>query len=145
MPDFVPSSCPACGGPLASRSTAVSVWSCERCHGSLLQLSRLRVQTSAERALDVWSRTRLAPASATRNCPGCEAPFRTWTQPLNGQLTELDACRSCELLWLDAGELDELRVIALPKPCAAPLASSAEGLPEQLLTLCLELLADLIL
>jgi hypothetical protein len=103
------------------------------------------VQTDGERALDVWARSRLAPASATRNCPACEAPFRTWRQPLHGQLTELDACRSCELLWLDAGELDELRVIALPRVAAVPLTPIGQGLPEQLITLCLEILGDLLL
>ena len=145
MPPSLPQRCPACAGALELRPAAVPIWSCEQCHGTLLGLRRASLHARAEHALEIWNRSALAPASTTRRCPACAAPFRVWSHVLNGRPTELDACRSCQLLWFDAGELDELRIVVTPPVERDSEHSSAAAgvIPSILVEICMDWFAAL--
>lgn len=97
-------SCPACSSFLVPRSSGKGqVWVCGSCAGCLIGISLLREGVDAKAVGRFWSQARVLPHS--RVCPACRRSFATATVP-DGP--ELDACRTCYLVWCDGGELERL-------------------------------------
>jgi membrane associated rhomboid family serine protease/ribosomal protein L37AE/L43A len=97
--------CPHCAERLeAVRYGRAAAWRCRRCQGHAVDYSVLRRALPDPR----WTRLRRAavataqPAAVT--CPSCRRrAFR-----VSDGKTDLDACRTCQLFWFDAHELESL-------------------------------------
>ncbi|MEW6282168.1 MAG: zf-TFIIB domain-containing protein [Candidatus Eremiobacterota bacterium] len=105
MPD-----CPACPGltmePWRDPVTRLEIDCCPNCRGFWFDGEELsRLFPSADLARRVFSQEALAPVPGTgtppRACPRCAQPLKL-TRALE---VEVDVCRRCRGIWLDAGEL----------------------------------------
>ena len=96
------------------RATA---WRCRRCQGHAVNYSVLRRALSDPR----WTRLRRAAVAATQpagvTCPSC----RRGTLRVSDGKVDLDSCRTCQLFWFDAQELEGLP----PRPAKEELSPQA--------------------
>ena len=112
-------SCPRCGTALR-RVTEPAGYACPECGGQAAALGQLRRELDAAAVNRLWQAARSAPATGPA-CPSCTHP--TAVVPVFG--VELDVCRACQWVWLDAGERDVL-------PAAPVVAEpAAEELPPE--------------
>jgi membrane associated rhomboid family serine protease/Zn-finger nucleic acid-binding protein len=96
--------CPRCDLALgAHRYGPGAIWGCPRCGGSAATLPILRNALARER----WRAMQRAVVRATgpsdARCPSCRKPMLG----LGVDGVPLDACRRCQLLWFDRGEVPE--------------------------------------
>lgn len=99
--------CPRCAAPLARkklRDREGDVDQCTKCGGVWFD--------DGELAQLVGGRARLtappnAAATTTANCPRCSKAFQRFAYP--GTMTLIDRCSTCAGVWLDGGELQEIR------------------------------------
>lgn len=102
--------CPKCiSSELLSKKAEGSdlvVQQCSRCHGIWLhpgQLEKLMPEAIKDLAV---------PKDATvgsRSCPDCQEPMHTFNYPQT--YVQIDMCRECHGLWIDAGEAREIQVV----------------------------------
>lgn len=106
--------CPACGGDLVTSAAAgAQTLSCERCRGLLVPQGSFAVVVR-----ELRSRAR-TPAKAVRPlnraelerklyCPRCQRKMDTHPYAGPGNIV-IDLCTRCTLIWLDSGELAQIR------------------------------------
>ena len=100
-----------------------TAWRCRRCQGHAVNYGVLRRALPDPR----WTRLRRAaiktaePAGVT--CPSC----RKWIFRVSDGKVDLDACRTCQLFWFDAQELESLpqRPALPPRPAKEELSPAA--------------------
>ena len=106
--------CPVCDVPLEPRKdVSVTVDVCPAGHGAWYERDELRqAKDAADRDVrwldtDLWSDAAQASAEpSARRCPGCRSRL---VQVAYGDTdVQVDACPSCEGVWLDTGEFERI-------------------------------------
>lgn len=91
---------------------------CPLCAGLVVTVAMLRRIATAERVNSLWRS--VSAGSPGDRCPSCPKRLSTSQVHIGAREIELDACRTCQLLWFDA---DELAAFApkgsRPSPAAA--------------------------
>ncbi len=116
--------CPRCASVLERLKTDLGVlWVCHKCSGRAVTYPLLRPHVRKEFMSELWQEilTSEAPTSASgaRNCPACEAQMKRVRLQGVSEMLEIDACRPCQFLWLDAGEIAQFPLL--------PPASAGKG------------------
>lgn len=102
--------CPVCGVKLAqARLLDYGLLCCESCHGVLIQMADLVPLTDdlrASRGSPAYIGRPPDPKSLDRHiaCPQCQRAMDTHPYCGPGNVI-IDTCESCEVHWLDRGEL----------------------------------------
>src|SRR6266403_4508662 len=97
--------CPHCRQPLVRADhPPLRVWTCSACGGCAATLAVLRRAIRHDVLQQVWNRTTGHARTSLLRCPSCSNAMNC--VPTEGP--EVDLCRACQLVWFDAGELDEL-------------------------------------
>ena len=115
-------SCPRCAIPLHTRSHPGAVYfECRNCGGKAGNLALLRRSATPEFANSLWRKIREAHPTDHHGrlpCPSCGQRMHPAGMPgIDGGLIQLDACRNCQMLWFDPGEIEQ--VPRVPAPPAA--------------------------
>lgn len=103
--------CPVCARELSLGSVLDNmVLCCPNCRGILCSQAAFARVVSLRRALHDGPRLsdrRLNPEELERRirCPTCNAEMDTYPYHGPGRVV-IDACNTCRLIWVDAGELD---------------------------------------
>lgn len=111
--------CPCCDVELVQEFyQKIVVYRCAGCGGRLITVGGLR-SLAADRTLvnRLWAAAQNGNWSVGAVCPGCQAPMRRLTLPVGQLALELDICSSCQLVWFDPSELEQ---IPLPEPVPEP-------------------------
>jgi Zn-finger nucleic acid-binding protein len=108
------SSCSVCSQPLASATLddAHPVRYCRNCRGALLPRTSFAAVVQQRRA---WALDTPGPAvplnrdelGRKMTCPACARAMTTHPYYGPGNVV-IDSCESCELVWLDFGELEQI-------------------------------------
>jgi len=110
--------CPRCQAPLGDdRLGSVRVYPCAACGGLALTVSQLRRLADKETFYPFWAAIRSAPP-ALLACPSCDRPMSA--ADVSG--VEVDGCVRCTVIWLDAGEQEQLFSLPPPTPKATQVA-----------------------
>lgn len=112
-------SCPRCGPPM-DRVPGSGGFRCGECAGQGVTVGMLRREVDADAVNRLWQAAVQAPPAGVR-CPSCTHAMVA----LDAFGVELDICRTCQWVWLDAGERD-----ALPAGAPAPEEPGEPELPE---------------
>jgi Zn-finger nucleic acid-binding protein len=94
------------------------VWACPACGGCAATLGVLRKAITADALRRVWAQTIGHARTSLLRCPDCMNAMRA--VPTEGP--EVDLCRGCQLMWFDAGELEEM-----PHRTAESMAAEAKA------------------
>lgn len=89
----------------AVRQGPLRFYRCGACQGVAVNLSALRQLTSQERTRALWREALNLGRNEGPPCPSCESPCTVL--PASAERPELDICRSCHVVWFDAGELEQ--------------------------------------
>jgi Zn-finger nucleic acid-binding protein len=115
--------CPRCRTDLAPASRNGARFDrCATCRGVSFNLAVIRQFVPHDRVARFWRGAVDGRASA--GCPSCSNAMASIAAAHAGRELELDACRRCQLLWFDAGEL-----VAFSPERQAPPRSSAHLSP----------------
>lgn len=103
--DEIAMRCPHCRQSLVRSSEPPFVlWTCRICGGCAATMAVLRKGVRHDAIQRAWARTMGAKRNARLPCPGCSMTM--YRVPTEGP--EIDLCRSCQMIWFDAGELEEM-------------------------------------
>ena len=80
---------------------------CADCGGAALTLAVVKAKSGPAFAQDLWSLAQPAAECANRDCPECHRRMETVLAGPSADV-EIDLCRTCQMLWFDAGELDQM-------------------------------------
>ena len=98
-------SCPSGHGGLEREfQPPFLLWRCRRCIGCAATMAVLRRGIRNDVIQLAWNRSIGSGEKRHRRCPGCVSYM--YTVPTSGP--EIDICRSCQMIWFDAGEFDTL-------------------------------------
>ena len=116
--------CPTCNAPLTlTPHDTFDSWVCPAGHGLAATLSELYEQADENAIHQLWAAARQAGATGAtgpRACPMCARPMVTIAAP-----KALDVCLADEVIWFDAGELEQLPP---DQPDAVPTAAQDAAL-----------------
>jgi Zn-finger nucleic acid-binding protein len=117
--------CPTCRAALALGANGITgFWSCPNGHGAACTVTAAYGHVDEAEIRAIWQASASA-AAGTRSCPMCSQPMVEVAAPsaaAGSAAVPIDVCRGDELLWLDAGEVDQL-----PKDTPeAPLTAEQE-------------------
>lgn len=111
--------CPKCNDPMETLEfgTDISVSRCTGCFGLFCKwqtLKQLREEWLADTVLDKGSATQGAKHNEMRDiaCPECSATMDRVQDSEQGHIT-LDTCTDCDGVFLDAGELTDMKSVTL--------------------------------
>jgi Zn-finger nucleic acid-binding protein len=97
--------CPTCHEPINRHSQPpFLLWRCHRCEGCAVTIAMLRRGIRNDLLQKAWDRTVGREQKRNRRCPGCSTFM--YLVPTVGP--EIDLCRSCQMIWFDAGELNKM-------------------------------------
>ena len=130
--------CPRCRAPLQfERMGQLRRWHCAAGHGELLTLSTLRQLIPGPR-FKAWWRDAHAATAPGLPCASCGRPATAVHHSTPTGLLELDHCKACRLVWLDADERAALGPAQAPPPGPGPDPSLSPEAREALLRMELE-------
>jgi Zn-finger nucleic acid-binding protein len=122
--------CPQCGADLRlGASSKLDAWSCPAGHGVGFTVSEAYERLQDDEVHAIWQAAAQDRPGA-RTCPMCSQPMVSVTVPVGGAGSPqetLDVCREDELIWFDAGELDEF-----PQHTDAPVSAEEQRKIEQI-------------
>jgi Zn-finger nucleic acid-binding protein len=111
--------CPKCTHAMlpVEFGTEIKISRCEGCAGLFCDrqmLERLRAEWLVDSVLDTGSAAEGARNNQMQDiaCPGCGVNMARISDKEQSQVT-LDACASCDSVFLDAGELSDLKTVTL--------------------------------
>jgi Zn-finger nucleic acid-binding protein len=118
--------CPRCSVALEpQRLDAKTVWSCASCAGLAVNLAALRRDVESQVVNALWQLARKSETTSLP-CPSCRQALRLIHYAEDTVALEADLCTSCQLIWLDHGELDSIRRrYAPPAPPRASIPRAA--------------------
>jgi membrane associated rhomboid family serine protease len=109
--------CPRCVEPLVpGRVSEGKLWECGTCHGRLISLYALRWVSQEDAVNQLWKTVIQRHHPGPLPCPVCQHFMFEQPLPASAGAPEVDACRSCHMLWFDGGELDQLPKWRPPNP-----------------------------
>ncbi len=101
--------CPHCRANLEPhRTVAGLVWVCQACQGRAVTLPVLRNLIEPPAVNQLWGQLLAGGVESRHPCPVCLRPMRALLHSGMDATLELDACRSCHLVWFDVHELCRL-------------------------------------
>jgi Zn-finger nucleic acid-binding protein len=101
--------CPRCSVTLkAQRLDLKTAWLCESCAGLAINLAALRSDVEHPIVSALWQLARKSTATSLP-CPSCKQALRLIHYMDGGTTLEADLCLSCQMIWLDYGEIDAIR------------------------------------
>jgi Zn-finger nucleic acid-binding protein len=108
--------CPVCNALLADASIdAHEMLYCTGCHGMLVDMEKFLALLTVLREQRYWSRSSQSPRALDAGrillCPLCRHQMDRHLYGGGGNM-DVDSCESCNVLWLDRGELS--RIVAAP-------------------------------
>ena len=117
--------CPRCNQRLTpiQRPEGVS-FQCPKCKGCAIGLPVLRKVVPSALVHELWLRARQDEAPAGADCAVCRQPMVEVPVPTKNGTMALDVCTTCQFVWFDAKELEQL-------PSARREPSLRERLPEK--------------
>jgi len=104
-------SCPRCSVALKPRrldSKTATGWRCLSCEGLAINLAALRTSVEHTIVNALWQLARNGEPSALA-CPSCRKTLSVIHYADDRAILEADLCTSCQLIWLDHGEIDAIR------------------------------------
>jgi Zn-finger nucleic acid-binding protein len=102
-------SCPRCSVALKpQRLDSKTAWLCASCAGLAINLAALRADVDQQIVNALWQLGRNGTTTALP-CPSCKRGLSLIHYADNHATLEADLCMSCQLVWLDRGELDAIR------------------------------------
>lgn len=108
--------CPRCSVALKpQRLDDKTVWSCTSCAGLAINLAALRTDVEQPIVNALWQLARKSETTSLP-CPSCRQSLRLIHYAQGTVTLEADLCISCQLVWLDHGELDAIRRRPAPVP-----------------------------
>jgi len=89
---------------------------CPGCQGVAVTIGLLRRLIDRDFANDLWNRARSGGSGSGVPCPSCLGETRSVVVAggEGQQPTEIDVCPSCQLIWLDPGELEDAPAKEMP-------------------------------
>lgn len=110
--------CPVCGCELTQEFYKKGInFRCAHCGGRMMTVSGLRSLCGDRKFVNMlWQTARYGYSETGPVCSCCKKAMRRVTLPLAGAAIELDLCCSCQLIWFDPSELEQ---IPPPQPEAA--------------------------
>jgi len=101
-----------------------TAWLCASCAGLAINLAALRTDVEQHVVNALWQLARNGQPSAL-TCPSCRRGLSLIHYADSHATLEADLCLSCQLVWLDHGELDAIRrrYPQSPQRPSQPLAS----------------------
>ena len=122
--------CPTCGAPLTlEHDGSLDAWVCPHAHGMGFTLSEAYERIDGDEIKTIWQHARVADPGH-RPCPICGITMVTVAVAPRAESDadlDLDVCLVDELFWFDAGELDDIPVVA---PDAPPTAEETTRLAQ---------------
>lgn len=98
--------CPACAVDLVAGNAGGALsFRCATCEGTAVTVPVLRRLAPGDRVWTLWNEVWQDAEPAMRRCPACEAPMACVTVDEGAAGLEIDACRTCQVIWFDLGEL----------------------------------------
>jgi Zn-finger nucleic acid-binding protein len=108
--------CPRCSVVLKpQRLDSKTAWHCPSCAGLAINLAALRADVEQNVVGALWQLARGGAASALA-CPSCRRGLSLIHYADDHATLEADLCTSCQMIWLDYGELDAIRRRYTPSP-----------------------------
>ena len=135
--------CPRCSIPLKTHVTQCSVhYACPKCDGRAGNLALLRRTLEPEFVNRLWRTVRDAHPTdhhGQLRCPSC----RTRMHPAGldseeGAELQLDVCRVCQIVWLDADEVARVPQAPAAEPAITPAGRFTPAAAEALAPMLLE-------
>ena len=118
-------SCPRCKNRLVRTQTPDGLFFvCPNCRGRAVGLSVVRKLKRRGELKELWGRVSQGEGSRGVGCPICRKPMVDVPVPVESRQVRLDVCRSCQFIWFDPDELEQL-------PARPRQASEEERLPEK--------------
>lgn len=101
--------CPECATTLAQESRASDVlFRCQGCRSAAVPFAALQ-RLAVPAFFPAFERALAASVDAAAvACPVCRRVMRPITVSQGGLLVQLEACRSCRIVWFEAGELEQV-------------------------------------
>jgi Zn-finger nucleic acid-binding protein len=110
--------CPACETPTVNAPKLANasiegheLLYCTQCHGMLFNMEKILPLLRVLREHRYWSRSSQSPRQSDDgrafHCPLCKQEMDKHPYGGGGNV-EVDSCESCEVLWLDRGELSRM-------------------------------------
>lgn len=98
---------------LRRRSREGMFWDCPACQGRLIGFAHIRRHVPVDFANELWGRARDEYGTQGRPCPSCKGSMLEVCPIANTNTPRLDVCTTCNMVWFDPGEFQELPM--LPK------------------------------
>jgi membrane associated rhomboid family serine protease/Zn-finger nucleic acid-binding protein len=116
--------CPHGHGPLHRANLPIGglLWVCGVCDGRVATMPIVRRLIDGTAARRLWRTTFDDRATSALGCPGCQRSMLQTSLTVADEPVVLELCRSCHLVWFDAGELETLPPAPAPPVDPVPLA-----------------------
>jgi len=133
-------SCPRCKNRLVRTQTPDGLFFvCPSCQGRAAGLSVVRKLKRRGELKELWGWVCRAEGNRGVGCPICRKPMVDVPLPIGARQVGLDVCRSCQFIWFDADEMEQLPARVRPTGEEEPLP---EKVREQMAMLDIERLAQ---
>jgi membrane associated rhomboid family serine protease len=117
--------CPRCKNRLVRTKTPDGFFFvCPNCQGRAVGLSIVRKLKHPVELKELWGRVSRGEGGRGVKCPICSKAMVDVPVPVESQQVRLDVCKSCQFIWFDPNELEQL-------PSRPPKVSGNEHLPEK--------------
>ncbi|HEX2676057.1 MAG TPA: rhomboid family intramembrane serine protease [Polyangiales bacterium] len=88
---------------------------CARCEGQAITLAALRSSMDAAALTNLWMKTLDVSSMRRLPCPSCLRPALQLPAGSHDAPLYIDACRPCQMLWLDHNEAEQLQKLYPPR------------------------------
>lgn len=109
--------CPTCRCRLLhAKGPAGVFYVCPRCGGRAVGIAVIRRGVGRDCVKDLWLQSQAARLPAGKKCPVCQRWMRGVTVTAGQRPLQLDLCRSCQVVWFDPSEFEQLPTAPMPAP-----------------------------
>ena len=109
--------CPKCNGPLTqSRTEFGAMFGCAKCGGIMATMAVLRRIVEHKALASMWQAAVQADERGDRPCPTCRQGMVQTPASETHDAPVIDLCPHCQVVWLDATELEQLPLKPSPPP-----------------------------
>jgi len=117
--------CPNCGLALkrVERDYGV-IWVCPTCNGRAVTIPLLERTVLKDCVIRLWRAAHHDEGAPGRPCPACGRQMREVQAFADVDAPKLDVCKTCQFVWFDRNEYENL-------PAARPPSQQTEALPQK--------------